>query len=76
MKRGIVMLLLGLTVSARAEWRDVRLGGDRVSVLRWLGAPLLANKSRDGSTETWTYDRGGYIRFENGRVIFWRASQR
>lgn len=78
MKRAMAWISMWVLLAAvaRAEWRDLRLGSDHAAVLRCIGVPLLSNRSRGGGTETWTYDRGGYIRFENGRVTFWRPPEK
>lgn len=71
---GRCLLLLGLTVGgARAAWSDISEGLDQASAKSQVGVPLITNQSRDGKLQTWTYDHGGYIYFEHGRVRFWQA---
>ena len=73
MKRLVLVLLFaGVCASARAEWSDVREGIDVQAVLAAVGTPLMVSKSRTGLQVTWTYDEGGYVLFENGRVRFWQ----
>lgn len=71
---GMLVLALG-TSAAAAEWKGVRQGCEKQVVLEAVGAPLMMNKSKTGRQETWTYDRGGYVIFENGRVSYWQPSR-
>jgi hypothetical protein len=74
-KQKIVLLaLLCLTVAhARAAWSDLKEGLDPKAVMLLVGQPLIANQARGGALITWTFDDGGYILFENGRLKFWQA---
>lgn len=76
MKALVLILALVLASAARAEWRDVREGLTEFEVLQVIGVPLIINKSRSGLQTSWTYDRGGYVLFEHGRVRYWRPSER
>lgn len=74
MKRiSFVLLLLVSAAWARADWKNVKEGVPQQTVLRTVGAPLMMTKSKTGLQVTWTYDRGGYILFEAGRVRYWQA---
>ena len=65
--------LLGLTVSvAHASWAGIREGIDVKEVTEQVGAPLILCVTRSGAWQTWSYDRGGYILIENGKVRFWQ----
>ncbi len=57
---------------ARADWKDLKEGLDPTTAEHCVGAPLFGNRSRGGTFVTWTYDNGGFIFFENGRVHFWQ----
>jgi hypothetical protein len=72
MKRLALTFLL-LAATARADWKDLKEGLDLRTVERLVGAPLIENGSRRGSFVNWTYDVGGYVLFEGGRVKFWQA---
>lgn len=69
----ILVLFACAAGSARADWQRVKEGLDQKAVLALIGPPMLANKSRSGRQQSWTYDAGGSISFENGRVRFWQA---
>lgn len=71
-KLGVGGLLLAASV-AEAAWADIKEGLDQKDAFQQVGAPLIQNKSRKGTMETWTYDDGAYIFFENGRVRYWQA---
>lgn len=72
MKR-LLMLLLLLTATVRAEWRDLKPGLDPQAVARHIGHPLLQSAGHSGAFVTWTYDHGGYVMFRNGFVTCWHA---
>lgn len=59
--------------AAQAAWSDIKEGLDPKNALQDVGAPLMQSRVRQGSLVTWTYDEGGYILFENGRVRYWQA---
>lgn len=61
------------TATAQAAWAEIKEGVDQKTALQQVGAPLIQNKARRGALETWTYDDGAYIFFENGRVRYWQA---
>jgi hypothetical protein len=67
-----LVLALLLVASARADWKDVKAGMDVKAVWRCVGAPLIENKGKS-PIAVWTYDRGGYVMFEAGRVKYWEA---
>jgi hypothetical protein len=70
--KAIVASFLALLVSSTvsAAWGDLRLGMDEKAVLQRVGMPLMQNRGKGGAA-TWTYDCGGHILFQNGRVTFW-----
>lgn len=71
----MLLLVLGvaLATEARAAWEDLKAGHDARAAFTAAGAPLVVSKSRSGTHAMWTYDGGGYIQFERGRVTFWQA---
>jgi hypothetical protein len=69
----IFVLLVISAASARADWKTLKEGQEKAAALQTVGVPLLMSKSRSGLQETWTYDSGGYILFERGRVRYWEA---
>jgi hypothetical protein len=71
-KLGVGGLLLAASV-AQAAWTDIKEGLGQKDAFQQVGAPLIQNKARKGALETWTYDDGAYIFFENGRVRYWQA---
>jgi len=71
MKTLLVIALLAAT-SARAEWRDLKVGLDRKTAAELVGVPLMESKARGGAFVTWTFDHGGYILFDHGRVRYWQ----
>ena len=72
---GVFVFSLVATAAKGADWKDLRRGCEKQVVLEAVGAPLMINKSKTGRQETWTYDCGGYIIFENGRVSYWQPSR-
>lgn len=68
----LIALLLA-PLSLHAAWRDLKLGDDAARVTAAIGEPLLVSRSR--GFENWIYDRGGTVEFEDGRVVYWQASQ-
>lgn len=73
-RRGCGLALALFAVSAaQAAWSDIKEGLAPKTALQDVGAPLIQSRVRQGSLETWTYDEGGYILFENGRVRYWQA---
>lgn len=71
-----MLLLLALSCgAARAQWADLKTGLDAQMVAKALGQPLIVSQKKGGIYATWTYDRGGYVMFENGRVTFWQPSK-
>lgn len=74
MKSAWVIVLLLLTAAcAKADWKEVKEGLPHQAVLKAVGEPLMASKSKSGLQVKWTYDRGGYVIFEAGRVRFFQA---
>ena len=71
-----MVLALLTAASARAEWRDLKAGLDQKSAAELVGSPLMASRGRGGKFVTWTFDHGGYILFENGRIRYWQPPQR
>ncbi len=72
-----MLFLLALSCgAARAQWADLKAGQDAQAVAKALGTPLIASQNKGGVHSTWTYDRGGYVMFEKGRVTFWRPSRK
>ncbi len=67
------LLFLLLASAAQAAWADIKAGLDQKTTREQVGVPLIQNKARQAAIETWTYDDGGYILFENGRVRYWQA---
>ncbi len=65
-----VALVALLTAVARAEWKDLKRGMDTRAAWQCVGLPLMETKGR-GKAEAWTYDQGGYILLERGRVVYW-----
>ena len=39
-----------------------------------VGNPVVVHRGRNGLFEQWFYDRGGWLFFQRGRLVFWRAS--
>ena len=72
MKRLAIIFLFVVSL-ARADWKDLKEGLDPKTAEQLVGAPLFTNQTRGGSLVTWTYDHGGYILFESGRIKFWQA---
>lgn len=75
MKTLFVIGTLLLASVARGEWSDIKAGLDERTVVARIGVPLQWSKSRSGAQVTWTYDLGGHIIFERGRVRYWQAPQ-
>jgi len=76
MKKIVVIALLMVSCAgARADWRDVKEGLDPKAVFETVGRPLIESRARGGLLVTWTYDNGGYILFENGRVLYWQPPE-
>lgn len=72
-----MLLLLALSCGAvRAQWADLKPGQDAQAVAKALGEPLIVSQSKGRAQSTWTYDRGGYVMFEKGRVTFWQPSKK
>jgi hypothetical protein len=40
-----------------------------------VGNPVIIHRGRNGLFEQWFYDRGGWLFFQRGRLVFWRASE-
>jgi hypothetical protein len=74
-RAGVTWLTLGLgaAAGAHAAWADLKEGQDAKTATQEVGLPLIQTRGRGGVLETWTYDEGGYILFENGRVRYWQA---
>ncbi|MCX6953213.1 MAG: hypothetical protein NTV51_13760 [Verrucomicrobia bacterium] len=70
LRRSLVGLVLA-GACAQAAWTDMREGLDPKEVAEQVGQPLMHSSVRGGKLETWIFDDGGYILFENGRVRFW-----
>lgn len=67
-------VLFGLLASAaQAAWSDLREGLDAKAAAQQVGSPLIQNRARGRGLETWTYDDGGYILLQNGKVRYWQA---
>jgi hypothetical protein len=77
MKRAKLITALGIALASAAPswagWDEVRAGLDAQSALAAVGAPIIASRSKSRVQARWTYDLGGYIHFERGRVAFWQA---
>lgn len=70
MKRvAAIALMLLLTASLRAEWRNLKPGMSPYAAWKCTGMPLMQYGAR--GTEMWTFDAGGYVQFENGQVTCW-----
>jgi hypothetical protein len=69
----IFALMIVSAAIARADWETLKEGQEKDEALQAVGVPLIMSKSRSGLQETWTYDSGGYILFERGRVRYWAA---
>lgn len=77
MRPVLMLLLLALSCGAvRAQWTDLKPGQDTQTVAKALGQPLIVSQNKGGVYSTWTYDRGGYVMFEKGRVTFWQPSKK
>lgn len=71
---GVCWLTLAAMIgTAHASWEDIKEGVDQKTALQQVGSPLIQNKAKRGALETWTYDDGAYIFFENGKVRYWQA---
>ena len=66
----VIAAVLLVQASLHAAWRDLKPGIDRQQTIVAIGDPLFVNKSR--GYETWTYDRGGCVAFEAGRICYWQ----
>jgi hypothetical protein len=73
MMQKLVLTFALLVSGASAAWSDLKEGLDAKAVEQCVGAPLIVSGTRGGTVVNWTYDRGGSILFENGRVKFWQA---
>lgn len=69
----ISVLAVASAVTSRADWGEMRKGLDQQATLAAVGTPIIASQSRSRVHATWTYDSGGYIQFEQGRVAHWQA---
>ncbi len=69
----LLVIALLTAAAARAEWRDLRVGLDPKAVAELVGQPLMQQRARGGVLVTWTFDHGGYVLFENGRIRYWQA---
>jgi len=67
------VLAVASAATSRADWDDLRPGLDQQATLAAVGTPIIASHSRSRVHATWTYDAGGYIQFEQGRVAHWQA---
>jgi hypothetical protein len=80
-KLSSLRFLLGLlaavsgTATAWAGWAELKVGADERAVLAMLGQPIIVSRGIHGLHVTWTYDLGGYVQFERGRVVFWQRSR-
>ncbi len=72
--RSLVWLVVagGLT-ELRADWGQLQAGLTEKAARAAVGAPLIASRSKSRVQATWTYDAGGYVQFERGRVTHWTA---
>ncbi len=72
-----LFLLLAITAlpSLRAEWADMKAGIGANEVVRALGVPLVQSHGAAGRWSVWTYDAGGCVLLENGRVTHWTPSR-
>ena len=75
-RRFATCLLLLLAPAARADWAQLRAGGDPTGVIAAIGEPLIRSSSRSGVFQAWTYDAGGYAVFVGGRLDHWEAPRR
>ena len=77
MKRAKLITALAIALASAApswaSWSEVRAGLDEKATLAAVGVPIIASRSKSRVHATWTYDLGGYIHFERGRVAFWQA---
>lgn len=69
----IAVLAVASAATSRADWNDLRKGLDPQATLAAVGTPIIASQSKSRVHATWTYDAGGYIQFEQGRVAHWQA---
>ena len=77
MKRAKLITALGIALASAAPswagWGDLRAGLDEKATLAAVGVPFIASRGKSRVQARWTYDLGGYIHFERGRVAFWQA---
>ena len=67
------VLAVASAVTARADWSELQKGLDEEATLAAVGRPIIASQSKSRVHATWTYDSGGYVLFELGRVAHWQA---
>lgn len=70
-----IAVALVAIASARADWKDLKKGMDHTAILQCVGAPMQANRGHGGAFEVWTYDAGGFVMLEGGRVTYWQPSK-
>lgn len=80
MKRAKFITALAIALASAASswaagWNDLRAGLDEKSTLAAVGTPIIASRSKSRVHSTWTYDKGGYIQFERGKVAYWQMPQ-
>jgi hypothetical protein len=71
----LLVLALAALPSLRAEWADMKPGIGANEVVRALGVPLVQSHGAAGRWAVWTYDAGGCVLLENGRVTHWTVSR-
>lgn len=71
----LAMASVASATPSRADWTQLRKGIDENAAVAAVGAPMIASRSKSRMHSTWTYDFGGYVQFEAGRVVHWSAPQ-
>ncbi len=74
-RHGFLFLAIAALPSLRAEWADMKPGLGANEVMRALGVPLVQSHGAAGRWAVWTYDAGGCVLLENGRVTHWTPSR-
>lgn len=69
----VMLVLAGVTPDLRADWGRMQAGLTERAARAAVGAPLIASRSSSRVHAMWTYDAGGYVQFERGRVTHWVA---
>jgi hypothetical protein len=66
---------LAVLPSLRAGWTELAPGLAGDAVVRALGVPLVQSHGGGGRWAVWTYDAGGCVLLEHGRVTHWTPSR-